>query len=124
MTRTIEGFRRRAPRLKTRLGGSLVGRAAREVEVLDLSLRGCLVRSPATFDHGAILDLHLGIGGDPVVAKVRVSSASLDGSALGGDDPRYLLGLEFIRLAAQGQARLQRFLDEERRRAAPSRAGA
>jgi hypothetical protein len=122
MSKAIDGFRRRAPRLKTRLGGSLVGRATHEVEVSDLSLTGCLVRSPAGFDHGAILDLHLRIETDPIVAKVRVSSAAVDGSALGGKAPRYLLGLEFIRLAAQGQARLQRFLSEERRRSRP-RAG-
>jgi hypothetical protein len=107
--------RRRAPRLALRVGGSLSGRSAREVTLVDLSLTGCLVRCPALLDHGAILDLHLELEEGPLATKVRVSEASLDGESAPGE-PLYLTGLEFLGLPPKDAVRLRRLLDEERRR--------
>ena len=84
--------------------------------MLDLSLTGCLVRCGAALDQGAILDLDLRLDPDPFAAKVRVTGASLDGSSLAGEPPRYLAGLAFLGLPAREEARLRRFLQEERRR--------
>jgi len=106
---------RRSPRVPIQLAASLVSRAAHEVRVLDLSRTGCLVRCETLLDHGAILDLTLRLGEEPLVAKVRVAEACLDGAA-GGDSARYLAGLEFLGLPAGAEARLLRFLDERRKR--------
>lgn len=116
MTGRREPARRRAPRLPIQIEGSLRGRAQRDVVVLDLSLTGCLVRCGAPLDQGAILDLDLRLDPDPFAAKVRVTGASLDGSSLTGEPPRYLAGLAFMGLPAREEARLRRFLQEERRR--------
>jgi PilZ domain len=115
MTQARDSSKRRAPRLATHLDGSLLGRSARPVRVVDLSLTGCLVQCPARLDHGAILDLEIRLP-DPVAAKVRVASASLDGAVAPEEAPRFLAGLEFLGLAAQAQASLRRFLDAERKR--------
>lgn len=121
MTRDKEAVRRRAPRFSIRLAGSLLGRSARSVSVVDLSLTGCLVQCDTLLDHGAILDLTVKLGDESFLAKVSVSEASLDGSALPGEAPRYLTGLQFLALPALEAARLRRFLEEERqrRRSAP-----
>lgn len=115
MDNAKEGGRRRAPRLALRVGGSLSGRSAREVTLVDLSLTGCLVRCPALLDQGAILDLNLELEEGPLGTKVRVTEASLDGESAPGE-PRYLTGLEFLGLPPKHAARLRRLLDEERRR--------
>lgn len=108
--------RRRAPRMSTRIEGSLEGRASRDVTVLDLSLTGCLVQCDALLDHGAILDLHLRLDQEPLTAKVRVAESYLDGAAPPDDVQRYLAGFRFLSLSVQEEARLRRFLEEERRR--------
>jgi hypothetical protein len=108
--------RRRAPRLLVRLEGSLRGRTERAVSVIDLSLSGCLVRCASALDHGAILDLHLRLQDEAFGVKVQVTESSLDGAS-GTDEPaRYLAGLAFLGLAAREEARLRRFLEDERRR--------
>ena len=107
--------RRKAPRLPVQIVGSLAGRAAHRVDIVDLSLTGCLVRSPTALDAGAILDLALTLQADPFRAKVRVVESSLDGAGA-PQSPRYLAGLEFVALPAGEAVRLRRFLDDERRR--------
>jgi hypothetical protein len=111
-----DGAGRRAPRLPTLIEGSLRGRTHKAVTVVDLSLTGCLVRCGSLLDHGAILDLDLRLGPDPIGAKVRVTESSQDGAAPPGEPPRYLAGLEFLGLSAREEARLRRFLEDERRR--------
>ena len=116
MTRSPQGQkRRRAPRLATHLPGRLTGRVARPVTVIDLSVTGCLVQCGALLDQGAILDLDLDVGGEPLASKVRVAESYVDGAAA---EPAagYLAGLEFLGLPPQCAARLRRYLDEERRR--------
>lgn len=109
------GSRRRAPRVETSLAGTLRGRSDREVTVLDLSAGGCLVRSDARLEPGAIFDLALRLGAEEIVAKVRVAEISRDGAAPAGGDPLYLAGLRFLALQAEEAARLARFLAACRR---------
>jgi hypothetical protein len=116
MVQAGDGGRRRAPRLPVQLEGSLAGRSAHPVDVVDLSLTGCLVRSPTALDTGAILDLALTLDAEAFRAKVRVVESSLDGVGAPRDEPRYLAGLQFVALAAREELRLRRFLDHERRR--------
>lgn len=116
MTHDTSGARRRAPRLPIRIEGSLRGRTERAVSVIDLSLTGCLVRCGAALDHGAILDLHFQLQEDPFGAKVQVTESSLDGASGGEEPARYLAGLAFLGLPAREEARLRRFLEDERRR--------
>lgn len=106
---------RRAPRLATDLPGTLHGREPREVRVLDLSRSGCLVRCPARFDVGAIVDLELQLEGEAVLAKARVAEVSVDGES-GSAGRCCLIGLEFVSLPAQQEARLLAFVERERRR--------
>jgi hypothetical protein len=115
MNAARESSKRRAPRLPTRLEGSLLGRSSREVRVVDLSLTGCLVQCGALLDQGSILDLEIRLP-DPVAAKVRVTSAYLDGAVGPQESPRFLAGLEFIGIPARAQASLRRFLEDERKR--------
>jgi hypothetical protein len=98
-----------------RLAGRLAGRSARDVTVVDLSLSGCLVQCETLLDHGAILDLRVELAPEPLTAKVEVTEASLDGAA-SAESPRYLAGLRFLALPVKEEARLMRFLDDERRR--------
>jgi hypothetical protein len=107
---------RRAPRLAIDLEGSLTGRVVHPVQVVDLSLVGCLVRCDARLEPGAILDLRLQLDDEPFAAKVRVVDSSLDGSAVPERAPGAMAGLDFVSLAARDQTRLRRFLEVERRR--------
>ncbi|HEX6740013.1 MAG TPA: PilZ domain-containing protein [Vicinamibacteria bacterium] len=116
MPKAGDGGRRRAPRLPVQIVGSLAGRAPYPVDVVDLSLTGCLVRSPNALDAGAILDLALTLRADPFRAKVRVIESSLDGVVAPQSGARYLAGLEFVGLPAHEEFRLRRFLEDERRR--------
>ena len=116
MEKAREGRGRRAPRLAVELPGSLMSRRSRAVTVVDLSLTGCLVRGDAALDTGQVLDLRTELDSAPFTAKVRVTESYLDGSAGSTASPRYLAGLAFLGLQAQEEARLRRFLDEERRR--------
>lgn len=116
MTKAADGIRRRAPRVPTHLEGVLTGRVSRPVSVVDMSVTGCLVRCDAALDRGAILDLRVSLGDEALGCKVRVSEASLDGAAVDGPSPRFLVGLAFLGLSAREESRLRRFLDEQRRR--------
>ena len=117
--RSGDGGGRRSPRLSIRLAGALKGRKLRDVQLLDLSATGCLARAPAPLDTGAIFDLEMELMKSPWSAKVRVSSCALDGATTPEDASRYLVGLEFLGLAAQEAEVLRRFLaDEQRRRSA------
>jgi len=107
---------RRWPRLPIDVPAVLSGRNPRDVTVVDLSLSGCLVRCDALLDHGAILDLRLPLGGEPLMLKVKVAESFVDGDAQGAGAPRFLAGLEFLGLPGGEQASLRRFLDAERRR--------
>jgi hypothetical protein len=116
MERARERGGRRAPRLAVQLPGALISRRSRAVTVVDLSLTGCLVRCDAALDADQVLDLRTELGSAPFTAKVRVTESYVDGSAGSGVPPRYLAGLAFLGLQAQEEARLRRFLEEERRR--------
>jgi hypothetical protein len=84
--------------------------------VIDLSLTGCLVRCATLLKPGAILDFEMDLADGPLSTKVRVADASVDGSASGEGGQGCLAGLEFLGLPPREDARLRRFLDEERRR--------
>jgi hypothetical protein len=119
MTRSGDQSGRRSPRLGVQLPGALKGRQPRDVQLLDLSATGCLARSPAALDRGAIFDLETRISAASWSAKVRVTSCALDGATTPEDTLRYLVGLEFLGLPAQEAEALRRFLaDEQRRRSA------
>lgn len=119
MTRSGDQSGRRSRRLEVQLAGALKGRQPRDVQLLDLSATGCLARSPAALDRGAIFDLETRISAASWTAKVRVSSCALDGETSPEDTLRYLVGLEFLGLPAQEAEVLRRFLaDEQRRRSA------
>jgi PilZ domain len=116
MTVSKQVWRRRAPRLPVDRPGRLTGRLRQPVNVVELSLTGCLLRCGTLLDLGAILDLEIALDDGPMTAKVRVADASVDGAAAGGDRPGCLAGLEFLGLPAREAARLRHFLDDERRR--------
>ena len=105
---------RRFTRLHIALPGTLEGRTEQPIEVLDLSLGGCLVRGLARPEPGSILDLRFGLGAEAFKAKARVREASVDGEA--AEPVRYLVGLEFVGLAASDQDLLRQFLESEGRR--------
>jgi len=109
--------RRRARRVAVALPGTLRGRQARAVTVVDLSLTGCLLRLEAPLDAGSIHDLELPLSGSALQAKGRVTESSQDGDAVAEGGPaRFLVGLEFLQLKAQDHAGLRAFLDQEARR--------
>jgi len=97
------------------LPATISGRQTRAVTVVDLSLRGCLVRCEKALDQGAILDLSLDVEGTPLAVKVRVAESSVDGGSLAGET-RHLSGLQFLSLPAADELRLRSFLESERRR--------
>jgi hypothetical protein len=112
----MDGSTRRAARLGTRLSAVLQGREPLEVEILDLSLTGCLARCRVLLDRGRVMDLALSIPDHAVLTKVRVAEASRDGEAGEGDEAFFLTGLEFLALPPGGEQALRQFLDAERRR--------
>lgn len=114
---------RREPRVVVDLEATLVGRATYTGRVVDLSLVGCLLRSEAPLDAGAVVDLRLELpdGVEPEAVrglrtKARVAAASLDGDSLPGGRQQFLAGLEFLGLAAADELRLRRFVAAESRR--------
>jgi c-di-GMP-binding flagellar brake protein YcgR len=111
--------RRRAPRVTASGDAQLLGRSSPNVRVLDVSLRGCLLRCEQRVALGQILDVVLALEGGDVHAKARVAEVSLDGA--GSAAPGYLAGMEFLGLAAEDEQRLERFVQAARRRkAAPA----
>ena len=116
MTASKPASRRRAPRLTVERPGRLKGRLPHAIVVIDLSLTGCLVRCGTLLKSGAILDFEMDLDDGPLSSKVRVADASVDGVASGDAGPVCLAGLEFLGLPPREDARLRRFLDEERKR--------
>ncbi len=107
---------RREPRLAVDLPATLGGRVPRPARVVDLSLVGCLVRSPAALDDGAVVDLHLELPDGLLRTKARVAEGSIDGDSPPESGPQFLTGLEFFGLAAADEVRLRRFVEGESRR--------
>jgi hypothetical protein len=116
MTASKPASRRRAPRLSVERPGRVTGRLPHAIIVIDLSLTGCLVRCGTLLISGAILDFEMDLDDGPLSAKVRVADASVDGAASAEAGQACLAGLEFMGLPPREDARLRRFLDEERRR--------
>ena len=116
MTASKPASRRRAPRLTVERPGRLKGRLPHAIVVIDVSLTGCLVRCGTLLKSGAILDFEMDLDDGPVSTKVRVAEASVDGVASADAGQAFLAGLEFLGLPPREDARLRRFLDEERKR--------
>ena len=116
MTASKPASRRRAPRLTVERPGRVKGRLSHAIVVIDLSLTGCLVRCATLLKSGAILDFEMDLDDGPLSTKVRVADASVDGAASADAGRACLAGLEFMGLPPREDARLRRFLDEERRR--------
>lgn len=106
---------RRDLRVPVDFAATIGGRVRRPARVADLSLVGCLVRTEATLDSGAVLDLTLELPDGGLRTKARVAEASLDGEAPSGQ-LRFLAGLEFLALPAADQLRLRAFLEAEAKR--------
>jgi len=107
---------RRGRRAAVDLPANLGGRRARSARVVDLSLVGCLVRTEASLDAGAVVDLRVDLPDGVLRTKARVADASVDGDSLPGPSKQFLAGLEFLALAAADELRLRAFLDTEARR--------
>ena len=116
MTASKPASRRRAPRLIVERRGRLKGRLPHAIVVIDVSLTGCLVRCGTLLKSGAILDFEMDLDDGPLSTKVRVADASVDGVASADGGQACLAGLEFLGLPPREDARLRRFLDEERKR--------
>lgn len=112
---------RRGRRLSVDLPASLDRRQPRTVRVLDLSLTGCLIRSDAALDRGAVVDLRIELPEGAITAKARVAETSIDGDSLRSPAPHHLAGLEFLGLPAADEMRVRSFLDSEGRRRASAR---
>jgi hypothetical protein len=98
------------------LSATLGGRLKHPARVVDLSRVGCLVRSEASLDAGAVVNLRVELPDGPLEAKARVAAASIDGDSLPGPARQFLAGLEFLALAAADEVRLRAFLDTEAKR--------
>ena len=107
---------RRGRRVGVDLPATIGGRRPRPARVADLSLVGCLVRTEASLDPGAVVDLRMELPDGALRTKARVADASVDGDSLPGPSKRFLAGLEFLALAAADEVRLRAFLDAEARR--------
>lgn len=116
MNKLAETGSRRSRRILIALEGSILGVQSRQVRLQDLSVTGCLVQCAVNIGHGTILDLRVRLGSDDLATKARVVGAFVDGASLPGP-PQYLVGLEFVGMAAAEEARLRGFIDQERRRA-------
>jgi hypothetical protein len=107
---------RRDRRVPVDLPATLGGRRAHPARVADLSLVGCLVRTQASLDNGAVVDLRVELPDGVLRTKARVAETSIDGDSLPGPARQFLAGLEFLALAADDELRLRAFLDSEARR--------
>jgi hypothetical protein len=111
-----EAQKRRSRRTRTRLSGVLIGRTRQEVEVLDLSVTGCLVRCRTPFDPGMVLDLEIRIGAECLRSKARIVETSVDGESLGRHTKRHLIGLSFLATPSADEYVLRRFLRDQQSR--------
>jgi hypothetical protein len=107
---------RRRQRVPVDLPARIGGRPECPARVADLSLVGCLVRTEATLNAGAVVDLSIDLPDGVLRTKARVAEASIDGDSLPGPAPRVLAGLEFLALAAADELRLRALLDAEAKR--------
>jgi len=107
---------RRGRRLAVDLPAQIGGRSPRAVRVVDLSLVGCLARVETSLDGGAVVDLGLELPDGPLRTKARVAETSVDGDSLGGPSRHFLVGLEFLALAAADELRLRSFLETHAKR--------
>ena len=107
---------RRRQRVPVDLPARIGGRPECPARVADLSLVGCLVRTEATLDAGAVVDLSIDLPDGVLRTKTRVAEASIDGDSIPGPPPRVLAGLEFLTLAAADELRLRAFLEAEAKR--------
>jgi hypothetical protein len=108
---------RRRPRLAVDLAATVSGRDSREARVVDLSLVGCLVRSAAALDPGAVVDLQVELpDGRRLRAKTRVAEASIDGDSLPAGGASFLAGVEFLDISAADEILLRAFLAAEAKR--------
>ena len=107
---------RRGRRVPVDLPATLGGRHPRPARIADLSLVGCLVRTEASLDAGAVVDLRFELPDGALRTKARVAQASIDGDSLPGPSKRFLTGLEFLALAAADELRLRAFLKAEAKR--------
>ena len=107
---------RRDRRLPVDLPARLGGRLPRAVQVVDLSLVGCLARVEAPLAGGAVVDLDLELPDGPLRTKARVAEASVDGDSLCGPSRHFLVGFEFLALAAADELRLRSFVETEAKR--------
>jgi len=106
---------RRGQRTPVDLTAVVGGRQKKSARALDLSLVGCLLRTPAPLARGSVLDLTLELPDGPLRTKGRVAEASIDGEAPPGPQS-FLAGVEFLGLAAGDETRLRSFLDAEIKR--------
>jgi hypothetical protein len=111
----MESRRRRSPRVATSFKGSLTGRRAHSVAILDLSESGCLVRCGQGFDLDSILDLSLQVGDEAIAVKVRVMDSSIDGSTAADEGEVHLIGLEFLAVPAGAAKQIRRVIEDELR---------
>jgi hypothetical protein len=88
----------------------------RNGRVVDISLLGCLVRSEAALDGGAVVDVNVELPDGALRTKARVVESSIDGDSLPDERRRFLSGLEYLGLAAADEVRLRRFVEAETRR--------
>jgi hypothetical protein len=107
---------RRGQRVLVDLPARLGGRPGGPARVADLSMAGCLVRTEAGLDAGAVVDVSIELPDGVLRTKARVAEASIDGDSLPGPSPRVLAGLQFLALAAADELRLRAFLDAEAKR--------
>jgi hypothetical protein len=107
---------RRGQRVPVDLPARIGGRPTQPARVADLSLVGCLVRTEATLDAGAVVDLSVELPDGVLRTKARVAASSIDGDSLPGPLPRILAGLQFLALAAADELRLRAFLDAQSKR--------
>jgi hypothetical protein len=98
------------------LAAALGGRWRRPVRVLDVSPSGCLLRSEAPLNVGAVVDLRIELPDGVLRVKARVAETSLDGTSLSDPAPRHLAGLEFLGLIGADERRLLAFLEAEAKR--------
>jgi hypothetical protein len=97
------------------LEATLGGRAPRPARVVDLSLRGCLVRTDAALDPGAVIDLRIELPDGVLPVKARVAEASVDGASL-PEGRLFLAGMSFLGLGARDERRLRAFFEDAWRR--------
>lgn len=112
---TEERTGRRAPRVAAHWEGVLVGRGEHPIRLVDVSVGGCLVSVGVRLAPGALHDLRLHLEDGPLTAQVRVAETSVDGSSLGGEETRYLSGLQFVAVPAADERRLLSLVETLRR---------